>query len=181
MAKVVASTYADALFDLAIEKNMTEQWQTEIEIISGILNENPDFNKLMEHPQIPKEEKLKLADEAFGGKADPEIVGFIRIIIEKDRYSDIEAIFGEFINRIKTYNGIGTAYVSTAVQLTDAQKDAVVAKLLETTDFKSIEVNYSVDESLIAGMVIRIGDRVVDSSVRTRLDGLKSQLLQTQI
>jgi len=181
MAKIVANTYADALFDLAIEKNMTEQWQTEIETISGILADNPDFNKLMEHPRITKEEKLKLAAEAFEGKADPEIVGFIRIIIEKDRYSDIEAIFEEFIKKVKNYNGIGTAFVSTAVELTGAQKDAVVAKLLETTDFKSIEVNYSVDESLIAGMVIRIGDRVVDSSVRTRLDGLRSQLLQTQL
>ena len=181
MAKIVASTYADALFDLAIEKNMTEQWQTEIETISGILAENPDFNKLMEHPQITKEEKLKLAAEAFDGKADPEIVGFIRIIIEKDRYSDVDAIFEEFISRVKTYNGIGKAYVRTAIELTDKQKDAVVAKLLETTDFKSIEVDYTVDESLIAGMVIRIGDRVVDSSVRTRLDGLRSQLLQAQV
>lgn len=181
MAKLVASTYADALFDLAIEKNMTKQWQSEIEIIKSVLDENPDFNKLMTHPQVLKEERLKLAAEAFEGKADPEIVGFIRIIIEKDRYTDINAIFEEFIKRVKAYNGIGIAYVSTAKELTDEQKDAVVAKLLETTDYKSMEAEYTVDESLIAGMVIRIGDRVVDSSVRTRLDGLKSQLLQAQV
>jgi len=181
MAKLISSTYADALFDLAIENNKTDDWQTEIEAIKVILDENPDFNKLMSHPRVLKEEKLKLAEEAFGGKVDSEVVGLIRVIIEKDRYSEINAIFDDFVNKVKAYNEIGVAYVSTAKELTDAQQAAVEAKLLETTDYKSMEMHYSVDEGIIAGMIIRIGDRVVDSSVRSRLDGLKKQLLETQV
>lgn len=181
MAKLVSSTYADALFDLAIENNKTDDWQKELEAVKAILNENPDFNKLMSHPRVLKEERLKLADEAFDGKVDPEIVGFIRVIIEKDRYSEINAIFDDFINKVKTHNGIGVAYVSTASALTEAQKSAVEAKLLETTEYKSMEMHYTVDDKLIAGMIIRIGDRVVDSTVRSKLDGLKKQLLETQV
>ena len=181
MAKLISSTYADALFDLAIEKNKTEDWQKAVETIKGILCENPEFGKLMAHPQVDKEEKLSLASEAFENKVDPEIVGLIRIVIEKDRYSEIDSIFEAFIAKVKDYNGVGVAYVSTAKELSESQKDAVVAKLIETTEYKSMEMHYSVDESLIGGMVIRIGDRVVDSSIRTRLDTMTRQLMKTQV
>jgi len=181
MAKLISSTYADALFDLAIEKNKTEDWQRAVETIKSILDENPQFGKLIAHPQIDKEEKLSLVSEAFDNKVDPEIVGLIRVVIEKDRYSEIDSIFDAFIARVKSYNGIGVAYVSSAKELSDAQKQAVVSKLIETTEYKAMEMHYSVDEALIGGMVIRIGDRVVDSSIRTRLDTMTKQLLKTQV
>lgn len=181
MAKLISSTYADALFDLAIEKEKTEDWQKAVETIKGILDENPEFGKLMAHPQLDKEEKLSLASEAFEDKVDPEIVGLIRVIIEKDRYSEIDSILDAFIAKVKDYNGVGVAYVSAAKELSDSQKEAVIAKLLETTEYKSMEMHYTVDESLIGGMVIRIGDRVVDSSIKTRLDIMTKQLLKAQV
>lgn len=181
MAKLVSSTYADALFELAIEQNKAGEWKEEIEAIKTILQENPQFGELMSHPRVPKEEKLKLAEEAFAGKADPEIVGLIRIVIEKDRYSQIEAIFDDFINSVKEYEGIGVAWVTTAKELNATQRTAVEKKLLETTDYKTMEMHYLIDEQVIAGMTIRIGDRVVDSTVRTRLNELTRSLLQAQV
>lgn len=181
MAKLISSTYADALFDLAIEKNKTVDWQKQIEAIKVILESNPDFGKLMTHPRVLKEERLALASEAFEAKADPEIVGLIRVVIEKDRYPEIIEIFDTFISRVKEHESIGVAYVSTAKELSDAQKQAVTAKLLETTSYKTMEMNYSVDESLIGGMVIRIGDRVVDSSIKTKLAELTRQLMKAQV
>ena len=62
-----------------------------------------------------------------------------------------------------------------------SQKSAVQTKLLETTQYRSMEMNYKVDPSIIGGMIVRINDRVVDSSIRTKLDGLKKQLLQIQL
>ncbi len=181
MAKLASSTYADALFELAIESDRTGEWREEIEAIRTILEENPQFNELMLHPRVLKEDKLKLAEEAFSGRVDPEIVGLIRIVIEKDRYSEIDAIFEEFTDRVKEYEGIGVAYVTTAKELTPAQKTSVEKKLLDTTDYKSMEMHFEVDEDVIAGMVIRIGDTVVDSSVRNKLEGLTRKLLQAQV
>ena len=181
MAKLASSTYADALFELAIESNRTGEWKEEVEAIRTILKENPQFNELMLHPRVLKEEKLKLAEEAFSGRIDPEIVGLIRVVIEKDRYSEMDAIFEEFTDRVKKHEGIGVAYVTTAKELTSAQKAAVEKKLLETSGYKTMEMHFGIDEGAIAGMVIRIGDTVVDSSIRTRLEKLTRNLLQAQV
>ena len=69
------------------------------------------------------------------------------------------------------------AYVTSAMELSQARKKEIEEKLLSTTSYKSMEMNYSVDESLIGGLVIRIGDRVVDSSIKTKLEGLKRELI----
>ena len=76
---------------------------------------------------------------------------------------------------------MGTAYVSTAVELAKEQKQAVREKLLQTTSYQSFDVYYHVDPTLIGGMVIRVGDRVVDSSIRTKLEDMKKQLLNIQL
>lgn len=181
MAKLISSTYADALFELAINENKVTQWQEEITVVRGILADNPKFSEIMLHPRVAKEEKLGLIEEAFAGKIDPEITGLLRIVIEKGRYAQLEEIFERFEAMVKEYNKVGVAWVTTAKTLTEPQKKAVTDKLLETTDYVTMEMHYDVDESVIAGMVIRIGDRVVDSSVRTRLEGLTRQLMKTQV
>lgn len=71
--------------------------------------------------------------------------------------------------------------VTTAVPLKDSQREAVEKRLLETTQYRSMEMHYSVDASLIGGMVIRIGDRVVDSSISTKLNELQRDLLKIQL
>lgn len=91
------------------------------------------------------------------------------------------AIFQYFIDKVKEVSGIGVAYVTTPTELSDAQKESVKARLLATTSYQTMEMNYQTDASLIGGMVIRIGDRVVDSSIRTKLSDLTKQLLQIQL
>ena len=76
---------------------------------------------------------------------------------------------------------IGIAYIATAVELSEAQKEAVMQRLLQTTKYESFEMNYQVDASLIGGMVIRIGDRVVDTSIKTKLYELSKSLKKIQV
>ena len=83
--------------------------------------------------------------------------------------------------RMKEYKKIGVAFVSTAAELTDAQKEKVMKRLLETTDFESFEMNYTVDKTLLGGMVIRVGDRVVDTSIQNKLKSLSKQLSALQV
>ena len=177
MAKLVSKTYADALFELAVEKGCEDAWLEDAKALLEILHENEELAKLMTHPQIVKEEKLQIIENIFKGKTADEIVGLMCQLIEKDHFKDMESVFACFVDSVKEYKNIGTAYVISAMELSMQQKD----ELLETTHYVEIEMNYEVDASLIGGMVIRIKDRVVDSSIKTRLQKLTSELSKIQL
>lgn len=181
MAKIVSKTYGEALVQLAMEENKALEMLEEIISIREILKTNPDFTNLMLHPGIAKQEKLQLVDTIFAGKTSEELAGFVRIVVEKERFKDIDSIFQYFIDKVKESEGVGVVYVTTPKPLEENAKADVEAKILETTEFKSLEMNYAIDENLIGGMVIRIGDRVVDSSIRSRLNDLTKELLQIQL
>ncbi len=181
MAKLVSKTYGEALFEIAIEENKTQELMEEIQAVQSILKENADLDKLLKHPGIPKQEKVQVMENIFKGRVSDELTGFLQIIISKERYGDLQAIFQYFIDKVKEVKRIGVCFVTTAVELTDTQKKAVQSKLLQTTKYQTMEMHYSVDSSLIGGMVIRINDRVVDSSIRTKLNDLTKQLLNIQL
>lgn len=181
MAKLISKTYAQALFELAVEENKTALFLEEVTGLLEVLRANAEFRQFMNHPKIPKEEKIQVVKNVFEGKLSKELVGFLVTIIEKDRYTEIEAILLEVIASIKEYNNIGTAYVTTAIALEDREKKEIEKRLLATTKYQTIECSYKIDKDLIGGMVIRMGDRVVDSSIRTKLDKLERQLLAIQL
>ena len=181
MAKLISKTYGDALFELAVEKDKVDVLLEEIEQLQEVLSKNDEFGRLMNHPKIIKEEKIQVAKDVFEGRVSEELLGFLTIIITKDRYKDIDAILDYFVAEVKRYKGIGIATVTTAVPLKEEQCKKIEQKLLDTTEYKKMEIHYHLDESLIGGMVVRIGDRVVDSSIKTKLNELQKDLLKVQL
>lgn len=103
------------------------------------------------------------------------------LLIKKGHAKDMCAVFKYFIGLVKEEKKIGSARVVTAIELSGEQKEKVEQKLLETTSYEKFEMNYEVDASLIGGMVIRIGDRIVDSSIRTKLYELSKNLRKIQL
>jgi F-type H+-transporting ATPase subunit delta len=181
MAKLVSTTYGDALFELAVEEQSLDSMLEEVRTVAEALRENEDLTTLMNHPKIDKENKIQLIEDIFKGQVSDELVGLIRMIVEKDHYKELPEVFAYFIDRVKEYRNIGTAYVTSAMELSDAQKAAVEKRLLDTTKYVQFEMHYQVDAGLIGGMVIRIGDRVVDSSIKTRIYDLTRELSQIQL
>ena len=181
MAKLVSKTYGDALFELALEENKIDSLSEEVKVVKRALLENEDLSRLMNHPKIVKEEKVQLTEDIFKGHVSMELVGLMRMIVEKGHYQELDNVFSYFIERVKEHTNIGTAYVTSAMELSDAQKKAVEKRLLETTKYVEFEMHFSVDAALIGGMVIRIGDRVVDSSVKTKLYDLTRELTKIQL
>ena len=176
MAKLVSATYGDALFSLALEENKVDAFYDEVTALQQILAQNPDFTALMNHPKVTKEEKQAVLEKVFSGRADAELTGFLSLLLKKDRYAELDAILAHFMGKVKEYKRIGVGYVRSAMELDAEEKKEIEAKLLATTSYKTMEMHYAVDPALIGGLVIRIGDHVVDSSIRTKLDGLKREL-----
>ncbi|MBS6959416.1 MAG: ATP synthase F1 subunit delta [Roseburia sp.] len=181
MAKLVSKTYGDALFEVALEKNQLDEFLDEVKAAQTAIEENKELFKLMSHPKIVKEETIKIITDIFTGKVSEELVGLLRMIVDKGHFEQVDSVFTYFIDEVKEYKNIGTAYVTSAMELSGAQKAAVEKRLLETTKYVKFEMHYDVDAELIGGMVIRIGDRVVDSSVRTKLYDLTRELSKIQL
>lgn len=181
MAKLVSKTYGDALFELAVEENLTDSLLEEIQMVKAVLKENEDFEKILMHPEISKTEKLQVIENVFKGQTSDALTGFLRIVVTKGRYKDLPDIFAYFIARVKEYKKIGVAQVTSAVPMTDGQKQKIEQRLLDTTRYETMEIDYKVDESLIGGLMIRIGDRVVDSTIKSRLGKLTANLMKISL
>ena len=181
MAKLVSKTYGEALLELAKEEKKLDLLFDEAKVVREILRANADFGKIMNHPKIPKEDKVKAAEEVFKGRVSGEMSGFLVLMIQKERYTELDAALTWFIDRVKEEKQIGVAVVTTAIKLDQAAQMKIRRRLLETTRYREMEMYYQVDPSIIGGMVIRIGDRVIDSSITTKLNELKKQLLKIQL
>ncbi len=181
MAKLVSKVYGDALFEVAVEAGKLDVFFEDTKAVLVILEENDDLSKLMTHPKIIKEEKIKIIEEIFSGKISDEIIGLMRMLVAKGHFAEMKKVFAYFIEEVKEYRHIGTAYVTSALDLNEVQKIQIEKRLLETTKYVKFEMHYKTDSALIGGMVIRIGDRVVDSSVRTKLNTLSGELSKIQL
>jgi F-type H+-transporting ATPase subunit delta len=180
MAKLVSKVYGDALFEAAMERDMLSPVYEEVQSLQTILMENADLVQFLNHPQIIKE-KLKVVENIFKGRVSDDLMGFLETVIEKGRQKELPKILDYFVNRVKEYKKIGIVTVTSAVELSVEQKAHTEAKLLETTAFVSLEVTYSVEPAILGGLVIRIGDRVVDNSIRTRLGEIRRDLMKLQL
>lgn len=181
MAKLVSKVYGDALFEEALEKQNVDSLYEEVKALKAIWSENPALSELLDNPKVVKEEKMSIIKNIFTGRVSEDLMGFLAVIVEKGRQKDIPAICQYFINTVKDYKKVGVAEVTSAVELKDEQKTQLVRKLLLTTSYVGFEMNYKVDPSIIGGMVIRIGDRVVDSSIRTQIYELRRSLMKLQL
>ncbi len=109
MAKLVSKTYGEALFEVAMESGEDKAGELleEIDVLRKILADNPRFDELMKHPGIPKQEKLQVADTVFSGRVSEELVNFLKIIVSKERYRDLPAVFDYFTEKVKEQKKIG--------------------------------------------------------------------------
>lgn len=181
MAKLVEKTYADALFKLAEESGQIDVLFEESKAIIQILESNEDLMKLLMHPKIKKEEKISVIENVFKGRVSEDMTGFLVLAIEKERQNELVGILSEFVGIIKEYKKIGIAYVTTAIELDDARKKEIEQKLIDTTDYVQFEMNFIVDKDIIGGMIIRIKDRVVDSSIKSKIEKMSKDLYNIQL
>lgn len=181
MAKLAVTTYGDALFQIAVESSECSRMLEEITELKAVLADNKELGELMLNPRFSKEEHLNIIRSIFKDRLSDNLYGFLELLVTKNRYGELEGILDYFTDKVKEYQGIGRATVTTAVTIDDIQKQKIKERLLETTKYKLMEIEYNVDPSLIGGMIIRIKDRVVDSSVRSKLDRMSRDLHKVQI
>lgn len=177
MADSVANVYSTALFDLCCEQNCLENVYEELVSINDILrsDENSDFFQLMNVQQISAAEKNKALSEVFNGKISPLVMDFLCLLNEKGRFKFLPEITKAFTDKYNVKMNILEVTAITSTGLSAVLRDKLIKKLSAVSG-KTIRLTEKVDKAVIGGIVLRYGNTELDSSVKTALDKLRSQI-----
>lgn len=171
----VASEYGKALFDLACEAGAEEQILSETRTLYGVFSRSGDYMRFLSSPDIPKEEREGAVRELLDGRAHEYLSSFLQLLIRRGHITSAQDCFKEYEKCYYNYRGIVKAEAKSAVKLSDKQKRALAAALEKYTG-KKIELSCTEDPSLIGGISVRVGEKLLDGSIKSRLDALERDL-----
>jgi F-type H+-transporting ATPase subunit delta len=168
-----ARRYAEAALEIGRADGTIDQWERDLQRLSEVLADE-ELRTLAEHPAVPYADKERVV-RRVAGDVSSEALNLVLLMIRRGRPRAIPRMVEHFANLVRRERGVSLAEVRTALPLDDTQRAAVMERLHELTG-DEIEINELVDESLIGGITVRIGDRLYDASVRSRLERLRARL-----
>lgn len=170
------NAYGNALYALAHEEGRDEVIGQQLEEVCLLLRENPDYIRLMSAPTVKKPQRLEILSQCFEGKVDEYLMNFMSILVENNTFEELESCQEAYSALYNSDHGIIEVTAATAVPLTDEQKSALSAKLSKETG-KTVRLKNTVDPSCIGGVRLELNGRMLDGSVRARLDAIKNSLM----
>lgn len=177
MAELVASRYANALFDVGIEENKTDLFLQELKTMVQIFKDNSLLFEIYKSPTISKKEKKTLIDEAFLNRLSDQMLNFLKILIDKDRMEIFYGILNEFEILYKESKNIVEAVAVTAVKLDEIQMEKIKTRLSQMTG-KNVILQNQIDDSILGGVLIKIGNEEIDGTIKGKLNRLREELAE---
>ena len=172
----VGDRYAQALFDLAMDQNALGVIEADLETLSRAMAESKDLKRLVESPAFSAEDKGRgLVAVAVQSKVHMLTAKFLGLLAANGRARDLQAVITGFRKLSAAHRGVVTAEVVSALPLTAAQSKAISAALRQALG-KEPEVSTRVDPALLGGLKVRVGSRLFDASLKSKLDSLKFAL-----
>ena len=175
----IATRYANALMELATEKNVLKQVADDMELVFNGIAESKELRTVLKSPVIKTEKKEAILNEIFNSRIGDISTSFIQFIVEKNREDLIYDILKRFkelyylrINRVE-------AKITSSVELTEQQMDQLQSSLEKYTQ-KDVTSIFAIDDSIIGGFVVKINDTVLDASIKQQLNKLRKKLFEQQ-
>lgn len=175
LSGAVAKRYADALFSLASEQDKVLVVEKELSLVVTMLETHPEWKQIIMHPSIAVETKKEQIQQFFGDSVQPIVLNFVKILVDGRRQEYLQEIYKQFVHLADEANGRVQAHLETAVALSDEELEVVRAQVSQSCGLK-LEMKTSVNPDLIGGAMLRIGDRLIDASVKGKLDRFRQQL-----
>lgn len=172
----LARRYAKGLLRLAIENEKQEEISAEVIQLTNLLDESEDLVSFFNSPIIGKEKKQEVVAEVFKSFSQP-VRKFVEVIVDHGRESNIKVILSEYTVMAKEEQGINKVIITSVSPLSDAQQQKIIAESKEKFNLTTskYDIVNKIDESLIGGFILRIGDIQLDASVKTKLTNLKKE------
>ena len=174
----VATTYGQAMYDLARDEGKSQQILVELSVLDQSLSAEPEFIQLLSSPNIPKEERVQILDNSFQGKLDPYVLNFLKVLTEKGYMRHFSGCCQFYRQCYNKDNGIMPVIAYTAVPLSDELRRKLTAKLSTVTG-KTIELDCRIDPETLGGVRLDFDGKQVDGTVRRRLEDIRGLLKNT--
>lgn len=176
----IARKYAAALFSSSKRIRQVESISADMEAISDLLKKLPHLKSFLESPQILEKEKEELFAISFKESISEALYSFLLLVLSKHRIPYLLPMAEEFKRLVKEDQGIVSARLISARQLGPSVSDEIKVEL-EKSSGKKVELDTQVDPGLIGGLIIILGDRIIDQSIRHQLSQLKEQMLAIRV
>ncbi|UFJ40165.1 F0F1 ATP synthase subunit delta [Brevibacillus humidisoli] len=175
MSGAVAKRYARALFEVANERGLIDAVEAEVKLAAVTLQTNEEVASVMTHPQIPVEEKKQLVSDLFQAHLSQETLNLLLILIENGRQSQLSDIAKAYVTLANEARGIVDAVVTTAKPLSEPEQAEIAEQFGKVLD-RTLRVQTVVNPAILGGVVVQIGDRLYDGSLKTKLERFAHQV-----
>ena len=172
----ISRNYAEALLALATKANATEEWGGLIHALAGAVESDITLQRFLAAPQVSAGEKRAILGKALEGRAPAYFIKFVQKLVTNRRQLLIPQIASAYTDLVDTAAGRVHARVTFSRAVVDAERDAIVAQLSKVLK-KTVVPHVTVDPKILGGLVVRVGDTVMDGSVRRRLGAVRAKML----
>ena len=169
-----AKRYAQAAFDIAREQQALDAWERDLGRAVGVL-QNREVAEFFDSPAIPEDAKQQAITQLLPGEAERYVRNLLLLLLERRRLAQLPQVAEVFRELVLRERGIAIADVTTAVDLTPQESEQVRERLRNLVG-KAVEMRTHVDPGIIGGIVVRVGDDLIDGSVRTQLKDLRQRM-----
>ncbi|MBX2905079.1 MAG: ATP synthase F1 subunit delta [Taibaiella sp.] len=174
----LASRYAKSILDLAVERNSLEPALTDMQTLQAICAASHEFRLMLESPVIKGDKKLSILFAVLKSQQLNELTkGFITLLVSKGREHFLPEIATSFVAQYNELKNIKTVKLTTATTVNDAIKNNILAKVAGFMPSNKLKLETSVDESLIGGFVLEMGDKLFDASVKKKLNDVRTKII----
>ena len=168
----IGKEYGGALFLIAMEERTLEEYSLALSKVKSAFSENPEYMELLTSPGIALSQRLAAIEAVFGAYVPEAVLSYLQLLCEKGRMAWLFQSIDEFEALHNAAEHISTAKITSAVALTDEQKQKLLAKL-ESLYKAKICGEYSIDETLLGGVIVEVDGKIMDGSLRHRLREVK--------
>ncbi|NRF38839.1 MULTISPECIES: ATP synthase F1 subunit delta [Pedobacter] len=170
-----ASRYAKSLIDLSIEQNALEEIKNDMVFLEKVINDNSELEAILKNPIVPLDKKAGILENIFGAKVHKVTTAFMKLLVSKGRSSILFDTTKSFIAQYNAIKGIVTAEVTSAVELTPASRAEIIAIVKKEIGANEVVVKEKVNDKLIGGFILKVGDKQFDASISSGLSKLKKE------
>lgn len=177
---LVGKKYAQALMEVATEQDMVKEIYEEFRSIMIGLRDHRDLWEILILPSTQSDEKKGIIDKIYKGNINAYLYNLLMVVVDKNRLDDLKLIYESYRELYYEKNKLVEANVVTVVPMTEEEEEALKKKLEERTK-KTVLLTTRIDDSIIGGMIVYIGDQVIDGSVRRKISLLRNELKEIRL